>query len=126
MQPKPTNFFESAWLLSLLPLGILMPAAAHAAPFCLQSQAIPPQCIYFDANLCAKDAARQGGECSGNKEELSLVPNVGKYCVVTSQKASLCIYASLDSCQKAAQSQGAVCMELYDTGSGAPNPFKAE
>jgi hypothetical protein len=129
MQPNPTNFFETVWLLSLLLLGILLPATGHAAPFCLQSQTLPPQCIYHDAALCAKDAARQGGECSGNKKELRLVPSVGKYCVVTSQKASLCIYASLDSCQKVAHAQGAACMESYGTGSGAPNPnnpFKAE
>ena len=123
MQPNQTNSFESAGLLSLLVLGILMPAAGHAAPFCLQSDAIPPQCIYFDAALCAKDAAKQGGECSANRAEVVLVPNVGKYCMVTSQRASLCIYASITSCQNAAKAQGGACVELYGTGSGAPNPY---
>jgi hypothetical protein len=125
MQPNPTNFFESAWLLRLLLLGILMPAAGHAAPFCLQSEAIPPQCIYYDAALCAKDAGKQGGECSANKNEFRLALNVGKYCMVTSQRASLCIYASIDSCLKAATAQGGACVESQGTGSGGPNPHNA-
>ena len=37
---------------------------ALAAPFCLQNQIIPPQCIYYDANECQHDAMRQGGVCA--------------------------------------------------------------
>jgi hypothetical protein len=125
MQPNLPNFFKSAWLLSLLLTGILTPAPGHAAPFCLQSESIPPQCIYVDAALCARDAAKQGGECTANKNEFRLTPNIGKYCVVTSQLVSLCIYADIDSCQKAATSQHGACVESPGGtgGSGGPNPY---
>ena len=125
MQPNLPNFFKSAWLLSLLLTGILTPAPGHAAPFCLQSESIPPQCIYVDAALCARDATKQGGQCVANINEFRPTPNIGKYCVVTSQKASLCIYASIDSCQKAATSQHGACVESPGGtgGSGGPNPY---
>ena len=41
--------------------GMLASQAAVAAPFCIQSQVLPPQCIYNDAQQCDV-AARQQNE----------------------------------------------------------------
>ena len=57
---------------------------ALAAPFCIESQALPPQCNYFDAAQCQSDAARQGGVCSANPQQLTLQPGIGQFCLVNS------------------------------------------
>ena len=36
---------------SIALLLLAMPLPAVAAPFCVYSEALPPQCIYFDAAL---------------------------------------------------------------------------
>jgi hypothetical protein len=93
-------------------LLLTLPGPAMAAPFCVTSEALPAQCIYYDAGLCQRDAARQGasGECVVNPKEVRLTPSVGAYCLVTSTLASLCVYQDLDSCSKAAAPQQAACM----------------
>ncbi len=79
--------------------GLLLTAApmpAEAAPFCVQTEAVPPQCIYFDAGSCNKRAIQLGGTCSANESEVQLSGAIGHYCLVTSSLASLCIYLSKD------------------------------
>jgi hypothetical protein len=106
--------------------ALVSPMAAQAAPFCLQTQAIGPQCIYYDAGLCQKDAARQGGFCGANPDEVHLSANIGKYCVVTSGQASLCIYLDRGTCTTEAVRQGGACTESTGTaGTGAPDPYAA-
>ena len=101
------------------------PLAAGAAPFCLTSQTIPPQCIYYDAALCGRDASRQGGICSANPSEMRLVAGVGQYCMVTSGGAAVCQYSDVDTCFKDATRQGGTCMAAPQPGSAlsAPNPY---
>ena len=41
----PDGHSRWAWFCSPAPLPVA------AAPFCVQTQAIPPQCIYFDARV---------------------------------------------------------------------------
>ncbi|HEY1931248.1 MAG TPA: hypothetical protein VGG99_04490 [Acetobacteraceae bacterium] len=94
-------------------LGLLVfttPMAALAAPFCMQTQALPPQCLYYDASECAKDAARQGGLCAPNPAELKISAGIGHYCLLTSDGAASCIYADLGTCTRDAQQQQAACV----------------
>jgi hypothetical protein len=116
--------FQLACRTGAVLLGLLAPAGGHAAPFCIGTEALPPQCIYYDANSCHKEAGRQGGICSVNKKELRVTRNVGQYCLVTSQKVSLCIYSDRATCSAEAQRQHAAC--TYAPGvapSGAPDPY---
>ena len=101
--------------------------AAHpaaAAPFCLTNQVMQPQCIYYDAQECSREAARQNAVCSANPAELPLSPNVGQYCVVTSSRASNCSYADRQTCDRAATQQNGTCVIAPTRQSvGAPDPY---
>jgi hypothetical protein len=97
---------------------------AHAAPFCIGTESVPPQCIYFDADSCRREAARQGGVCSANAKEVRVSTNLGQYCVMTSQQVSLCIYLDRRSCEIAAGQQHGACVSSPGVApSGAPDPF---
>ena len=111
-------------LSAALVLTTMLPApSALAAPFCLQTQAIPPQCIYFDANTCRRDATQQQGFCVVNPEEVSVTPGGGDYCLVTSTKASSCVFQDINACTREAARQGAVCVEAPPRAVGnTPNP----
>src|SRR5258708_39893953 len=95
----------SAPALLLLLGSIVMRAAAKAARFCIESQGLKPQCIYYDAQSCRKEANRQGAICSANTKEVRLTANVGQYCLVTSQLVSLCIYSDRGTCTADAERQ---------------------
>ncbi|PPQ27102.1 hypothetical protein CCS01_28645 [Rhodopila globiformis] len=99
-----------------------------AAPFCLTSQVLQPQCIYYDAQLCARDAAQQkNAVCSANPAEMPLSANVGQYCVVTSARSSNCTYADRQTCARAATEQRGTCVIAPTRQSvGAPDPYSAQ
>lgn len=99
-------------------LGLLIcttPMAAIGAPFCLQTQTIPPQCLYYDAAECAQDANRQGGLCAPNPAELKVSAGIGHYCLLTSSGVASCIYADLSTCTSDAQKQHAACALAPDS-----------
>src|ERR1700744_5036017 len=85
---KP-HLAQTGWALIL---SAASAGPALAAPFCIQSQALPPQCNYYHAAECQADAARQGGVCEANPQQLTLHPGIGQYCLATSYGASYCIY----------------------------------
>lgn len=101
--------------------GIGQPASA--APFCLRSQVISPQCIYYDAQQCQRDAQRQNGECAANPSELRLTQGSGEYCVVTSTQASSCVYADQPSCTVEAVGHKGVCVPASTRPARQPDPF---
>lgn len=104
--------------------GIASPALA--APFCIQSQSLPPQCNYYDAHECQKDAGKQGGVCSVNPQQMTLQPGVGQYCIVTSGGASICEYADRGTCQAEAERQNGACTEAPNVAPvGSPDPYSA-
>jgi hypothetical protein len=114
----------------VLAIGLLvgLPAAgAEAAPFCIRSQVLPPQCIYQDAQQCDRDAQRQGAVCSANPAELTLTPGNGKYCVVTSSRISICAYGDRTTCSRAAASLQGTCTDAPPSvgGAGVPDPYSA-
>ena len=96
-------------LLRLVFLALPLPAIA--APFCVETQAVPPQCIYFDANSCNQRAKQMGGQCSANQQEVQASAGLGHYCLLTSSRVSLCIYTDRSNCDRDAQRQQGVCVQ---------------
>jgi len=104
--------------------GGAMLQPVEAAPFCISSQVLKPQCIYYDAQQCAREANRQNATCSANASELPLSRNVGQYCVVTSSRISNCTYFDRHTCDRdASRLQGTCTVAPTRTGSGAPDPY---
>lgn len=101
-------------------------AGAHAAPFCISNQSVPPQCMYYDAAQCEKEAALQGGVCSANPQRLTLRPGIGQFCVVTSSLISLCVYSDRGSCIAEAARQHGTCVAAPNVApSRSPDPYGA-
>ena len=87
------------------------PLATQAAPFCVQTQAIPPQCIFVDAGSCNERATQMGGTCTVNRAEVHVSAGLGHYCLLTSSQASACIYADRSVCELEARHQHGVCID---------------
>ena len=109
-------------------LAVLLSAApAMAAPFCVQTQAVPPQCLYFDADSCRQRAQAMNGSCVANTAEVHLMPGIGQYCVMVSSVASSCSYVDQASCMADAEHQRGVCVQappIQSSGSSAPDPYR--
>jgi hypothetical protein len=103
-----------------------VPLPAIAAPFCVQTESVPPQCIYYDASSCNQRAAQMGGHCTVSPNERRvLTPSIGHYCLVTSGMASLCIYTDENTCQQDAQRQQGACIIAPNRPeSPAADPFR--
>ena len=99
----PRRFFALLLLASPLP--------AVAAPFCVQTQSVPPQCIYVDAASCNERARQMQGYCSVNEDEVKLSGGLGHYCLLTSALVSMCIYADRGTCDRDASRQQGVCVQ---------------
>jgi hypothetical protein len=99
---------------------------ANAAPFCIQNQMLPPQCMYYDARQCAQEAQRQNAQCAPNLKEIRLSRGTGEYCVITGAGASVCAYPDFQTCSTAAaQMQGACVQADPSRRAREPNPFSA-
>ena len=108
---------------SIALLLLAMPLPAVAAPFCVESAALPPQCIYFDAASCAQRASQLGAYCSVNANEVHVQAAVGHYCLLTSTLVSSCIYVDRGSCDRDAAQQHGVCAQsttLPESPAGDP------
>lgn len=110
---------------TLVALLLAMPAAAWAAPFCIKSEMLPPQCIYQDVQQCDREALRQNATCAANPDEITLTPGNGRYCVVTSAHVSLCAYGDRTTCARDAATQGGTCTDAPPSilGRGVPDPY---
>ena len=105
-------------------LLLTLPIPALAAPFCVQTQALPPQCIFYDAGSCQQRATQLNGTCSLNTNGVRVTPSIGHYCLLTSGAASLCIYVDENTCQKeAVRQQGACIIAPSRPESPGPDPF---
>jgi len=119
---RQATFNARFGILAALTGFIVQPAMA--APFCLQNQVIPPQCIYYDAQQCQKEATRQNAECSANPAETHLSGGYGKYCVVTSAGASVCNYTEQATCTREANKQNGACVQSPTSQPfQQPNPY---
>lgn len=116
------TIIRTACLLTLV-VGIT-PTPAPAAPFCIQNQVLPPQCIYVDAQECAREAQRQNAQCTPNISQNRLSQRHGEYCVVTSSGAAVCAYADYQTCSTEAQRQRGACMQAQpNRAAREPNPY---
>lgn len=95
---------------ALIFVALVASPSARAAPFCVETQAVPPQCIYFDARDCAVRARQLGGTCSVNTSEVKVSAGLGHYCMMTTGLVSSCIFLSLNECDREARHQGGVCV----------------
>jgi hypothetical protein len=108
----------------LAALAFLFIQPAVAAPFCITSQILPPQCIYYDAQQCRQEAQRQGATCATNATELRLTDGPGQFCVVTSGHYSVCAYLDRPSCEaEAIRQHGACAASTNHVAVGAPDPY---
>ena len=120
---KRSNYTAGLATVAAAVIG-LASSGAGAAPFCLTSQTLPPSCIYYDAQDCARDAQHQGGVCSANASEVRLSSGFGQFCVVTSAKASICSYADRQTCALDAQRLRGTCVAAPSRAFvGAPDPY---
>ena len=106
-------------------LLLALPGSAMAAPFCVTSETVPAQCIYYDAGLCRQAAGQlAAGECVVNQKEVRLTPSIGGYCLVTSTRVSQCIYPDLETCSREASRQNAACtIAAVRPGTPGVDPF---
>ena len=117
-----SNYFR---LVVTLAVNGLAMSRAFAAPFCVQTEALPPQCLYFDAASCATNARQMHGSCGVNTAELHIAPGLGHYCLVTSGLVSSCVYLDGSSCDVEAKRQHGVCVtEPARAESPPPDPYR--
>ena len=126
-----------AWRLPLayrrgagLPVALLLLIAVEtrAAPFCLRTPAVPPQCLYVDPGLCRSDARAQGGECIVNPTQPQPVRGSGQYCIVVSGGSLECEYPDRSPCERAASRMSTGCVEAPRSNGGETplaDPFRA-
>jgi hypothetical protein len=108
----------------LAAIAVLMAQPVVAAPFCISSQVLPPQCIYYDAQQCNKEAQRQGAVCGTNPADVKLTDGPGQFCVVTSGRFSVCAYLDRPTCeQEAARQHGTCAVSSRHVSVGSPDPF---
>jgi hypothetical protein len=91
-------------------LLLSLPVPAIAAPFCVQTQTVPPQCIYYDMGSCQQRATQLNGNCSVNANEVRLTPSTCHYCLVAGGGAAECIYVDQNDCNKEARRQQGACI----------------
>jgi hypothetical protein len=105
-------------------LLLILPGPAIAAPFCVQTEALPPQCIFYDSGSCQQRATQLNGNCVVNGNEVRLTPSIGHYCLVTGGSAAECIYVDINSCDKEARrQQGACIIAPGRSESPTPDPY---
>jgi hypothetical protein len=119
-----TNMRKIAGTAYALVLAASWFSSAQAAPFCISNQVLPPQCMFYDAQQCANEAARQNAQCSPNLAEIRLSRGTGEYCVITSAGASVCAYADYQTCSTAAAQQHGACVQGNpNRAAREPNPY---
>jgi hypothetical protein len=109
-------------LLSAVPL---LGQGASAAPYCVQTESIPPQCLYYDAASCAARAKQMNGYCSVNTAELRIAPAIGHFCLLASGNVATCYYPDDTSCEAEARRQRGVCVPAPARDeSPPPDPYR--
>ena len=100
-------------------------AFAQGAPWCVSTQALPPQCMFYDPRQCQLVAGQQGGVCLPNSNVQAVRSAQGQYCLVIAGAAPACHYVDEGQCDTVARQQGGACV-LSSEATGpnlAPNPY---
>lgn len=114
-------------LRTLLVSGAIlaMPAVAVAMPYCVQTQAIPPQCIYLEPGPCQQRATQMGGSCTVNPAEVQVTHGLGHYCLITPGQITQCMFTDEGPCVQEAQRQNGACIqEPNRPESPTPDPYR--
>ena len=121
-----TGRIMSGAIIALMGLGTgLSLSPAGASPFCVGTQAVPPQCIYADAASCRQRATQMGGNCTPNAAEWHIGAGPGHYCLLTSSRSVSCIYADAGTCEADAHQQQGVCVQSPNRpDSPPPDPYR--
>lgn len=109
----------------LLFLTCVGAAFAQGAPWCVSTQALPPQCIFYDPRQCQLVAGQQGGVCLPNGNVETVRSELGQYCLVVAGARPACNYVDQNTCNRDATQQGGACV-LASEAAGpnlAPNPY---
>lgn len=96
-------------LLFIAILAVFFSSSANAAPFCMEINGLPDECIYYDPDLCLARARTQNGICSPNSREIRFDGGAGSYCLVLSGGSAECHYTDFRSCQQVARNNKALC-----------------
>lgn len=109
----------------LLLLVVFLPGLAFAAPFCVTTQGLTPDCIYDDTTSCRARANQVRGVCTVNASEILTSYGQEKYCLVDSSRVPQCIYIDRSSCESAANS-GSVCVNnsFQNVNEIQPDPYQ--
>jgi hypothetical protein len=90
---------------------ICAPHSARSAPFCIEMEGVPQQCLYFDTKQCWQDAKKQRARCAVNVAELKNSETDNSICMEDSARQPVCGYQNLESCQGEASKRNAVCFQ---------------
>ena len=101
----------------------LLASSAFGAPFCVEAQGLPSECLYYDAQSCRAEAAKKDGYCAANPEELVLPDHAAPFCLVDTGMAPDCAFQSGEACHDEAAKRNAVCFQNTDSG-GSDDPYK--
>lgn len=99
-------------------IAVAAAVPALASPYCVDLEGFPLQCLYVDAGQCGSEAARLGGRCTANPQEVKTPPGPGQFCVVEAIGAISCLYADRASCDDDSARRGAACIPATPQ----PNP----
>ena len=104
--------------------GLFPAGQVLAAPYCVQTEAVPPQCIYNDPGLCQTRAFQLGGWCTPNPVGVEVPATQARFCLLISGATS-CRYADQNLCLRDAVQQHGACISApVTTGANiAPNPY---
>ena len=112
-----TGYLQAA--AGLLALALVTSAAkpATAAPFCLTTNVLSPQCIYVDPAECRARAVQIHGACVANPTEMRAFSGHQAFCATDATLMALCEYPDLASCSRAVEHRsGSLCvMHPYAT-----------
>jgi hypothetical protein len=118
---------QHVWIIpALIGASVLaMPSSAQASPYCVQTQAIPAQCIFVDPASCNTRATQLGGTCTVNPSEIHVAPGLGHFCLLTAGQISSCVYADRADCDREAKHQQGVCIAAPGRPeSPGPDPYR--
>jgi hypothetical protein len=100
-------------------------ASAQAAPYCIQSVGLPPQCLFGDVSQCRREALRVNGVCGLNPKEV-LLPKTpaGRFCLVHNGPIVECIYVDRRTCDTESARRSAICVDSARPGTPDVDIFR--
>jgi len=108
--------------LLIAAFSTVLSAHAMAAPFCVDVTGLPQQCLYVDPNQCRTEAARQGGQCIANVNEVKTPSRAQAFCLVTAGNAMSCTYPDRADCDRDSVRLKGACIPSNSSDPTIPSP----